>query len=157
MHDFRSINPISYKITNLNSQQVGKFAEYFAKMEMTLHGFDVYTSEVDDKGIDFIVRKNCNEYIDIQVKSLRKPGYVFMPKSKFIPRNNLFLILVTLLDGNPPQMFIIPSSCWNTPDDLFVSRDYKGLKSEPEYGITVSRKNMANLMTYSFEQAIDTF
>src|SRR3990170_2253645 len=43
--------------SELNSLQIGKYAEYFVKMEFTQYGFDVYSSEVDDRGIDFVVRK----------------------------------------------------------------------------------------------------
>ena len=50
---------------NLNHLQIGKFAEYLAVMEFSIHGLDVYTSEVDDKGIDFIVRINENTHIDV--------------------------------------------------------------------------------------------
>ena len=45
-----------YNWDNLNRLQIGKYAEYYAKMEFTSYGFDVYTSEVDDKGIDFVIR-----------------------------------------------------------------------------------------------------
>ena len=38
--------------------QLARYAEYFVKMESTRHGFDVYAAEFDDKGIDFIVRKD---------------------------------------------------------------------------------------------------
>lgn len=40
----------------LNNLQLGKYAEYYAKMELSSYGFDVYSSEVDDHGIDFIVK-----------------------------------------------------------------------------------------------------
>ena len=36
----------------LNRMQKGTFGEYFAKMEFAMFGFEVYTSEVDDRGID---------------------------------------------------------------------------------------------------------
>ena len=55
----------------LNHLQVGKLCEYWVKMFLTLEGFDIYTSEVDDKGIDFIVRLDDAIHIDIQVKSIR--------------------------------------------------------------------------------------
>ncbi len=44
-----------YIWSSLNALQIGKYAEYYAKMEFTLYGFDVFTSEVDDKGIDFFL------------------------------------------------------------------------------------------------------
>lgn len=37
--------------SELSSLQLGKYAEYLAKMEFMKHGFDVYSSEVDDKEI----------------------------------------------------------------------------------------------------------
>lgn len=55
----------------LNSLKVGRYAEYLIKMELTAQGCDVYTSEVDDRGIDFVIRKDYWHYYDIQVKSFR--------------------------------------------------------------------------------------
>lgn len=40
----------------LSRMQLGKYAEYYAKMEFASYGLDVYTSEVDDHGVDFIVK-----------------------------------------------------------------------------------------------------
>ena len=46
----------SKKWSGLNHMQLGQFGEYYAKMEFASYGFDVYTSEVDDHGVDFIAR-----------------------------------------------------------------------------------------------------
>ena len=46
----------------LNRQQVGAFSEYFVKMELTMYGFQVYGSEVDDRGIDFVARYEKGPY-----------------------------------------------------------------------------------------------
>lgn len=40
----------------LTPLQLGAYAEYYAKMEFASHGFDVYTSEVDDHGVDFVAK-----------------------------------------------------------------------------------------------------
>ncbi len=40
--------------SKLNHIQLGKFGEYFAKMEFAKAGFDVYTAEVDDKGMGHV-------------------------------------------------------------------------------------------------------
>lgn len=40
-----------YAWSRLNSHQVGRFAEYFVKMEFALYGFEIYSSEVDDRRI----------------------------------------------------------------------------------------------------------
>lgn len=55
----------------MNKQQVGAFTEYFVKMELTMYGFQVYGTEVDDRGIDFVARYEHGRFIEVQVKSLR--------------------------------------------------------------------------------------
>jgi hypothetical protein len=80
----------------LNNLQLGKYAEYFVKMEFTLFGFEVYASEVDDRGIDFVVRKDEEIYYDIQVKSVRGLNYIFFPKDKFSPRSHFYRVLSTM-------------------------------------------------------------
>lgn len=48
-----------------------------------MNGLDVYTSEVDDHGVDFVVKDKNKRFREIQVKSLRGKGYVFVRKNKF--------------------------------------------------------------------------
>ena len=47
-----------------------------SKMEFTRHGFDVYEPEVDQRGIDFVIRKSEGKYYEMQVKSKRDLAYV---------------------------------------------------------------------------------
>ena len=73
-----------YEWSKLNKLQVGAFAEYFVKMELTMHGLRVYSPEVDDHGIDFVTRTTDGRYLEFQVKSIRgNTRYVFMLKRKF--------------------------------------------------------------------------
>ena len=44
------------KWDKLNQRQLGQYGEYYAKMEFASYGYDVYTSEVDDHGVDFVAR-----------------------------------------------------------------------------------------------------
>ncbi|WP_342559062.1 DUF4365 domain-containing protein [Metasolibacillus sp. FSL K6-0083] len=142
------------KISELNKLQVGRFGEYATKMEFTLYGCDVYTSEVDDKAIDFIIRKD-GQYYDIQVKTCRKLSYVFLQKHVFTLRNNVFLALVFLHEDKAPDFYLIPSTVWEHPDEVFVSRDYdqEGQKSKAEWGINLSKKNLPRLEAYRFENS----
>ena len=73
---------------HLNRLQLGKYAEYVPKMEFVLLGCDVFTAEVDDHGIDFVVRTREGNHCDVQVKSFRYQAgkstpYVFLQRSKF--------------------------------------------------------------------------
>jgi hypothetical protein len=143
-----------YQWSRLNTQQVGAFTEYFVKMELTMFGFQVYSTEVDDRGIDFVARHENGPFFEIQVKSLRSTGYVFMQKTKFSPSEHLYLALGLLFEAQAPQLFLIPSTVWRSPDSVFVDRDYEGLKSKPEWGLNISQKNMPALESYLFERTV---
>lgn len=144
-----------YQWDLLNKQQVGAYTEYFVKMEFTMFGFQVYSTEVDDRGIDFVARHDNGPFIEIQVKSLRSMGYVFMQKTKFSLNENLYLALGLLFEGKPPKLFLIPSMVWMSPNLIFVERNYDGMKSKPEWGLNISQKNMSALEPYLFELAAE--
>ena len=145
-----------YQWSRLNHLQVGRYAEYFTKMEFTLFGYEVYTSEVDDRGIDFVVRGTSGNYYEVQVKSLRGHGYIFFPKDRFTLSPNRLAAVVIFLNDQPPSLYLIPASAWRAPNELLVSRDYEGKKSEPEWGLNVSAKNMKLLEAYKFDSVIQT-
>lgn len=144
-----------YQWGHLNNQQVGTYTEYFVKMELTMHGFQVYSTEVDDRGIDFVTKLGDGPFIEVQVKSLRSMGYVFMPKSKFKPSEHLYLALGLLFEGQSPHLYLIPSTTWRSPDAIFVERNYEGLKSKPEWGLNISHKNMHALEAFRFESSVE--
>jgi hypothetical protein len=144
-----------YQWSSLNKQQVGAYAEYFVKMEFTMYGFQVYRTEVDDRGIDFVARYRQGPFIAVQVKSLRTHGYVFMEKTKFPLHRDTYLALGLLNEGQAPALFLIPSEIWLAPTAVFVDRNYEGLKSKPEWGLNVTEKNMPVLKAYAFETTLD--
>ena len=140
--------------TRLNRQQLGRYAEYYAKMEFSLYGFDVYSNEVDDKGIDFIIRKD-GKYYDIQVKSVRGNNYIFFQKDKFAIRENLFATVLLFTNGQQPKVYLLQSTLWTKSNSLFVSRNYEGLKSKPEWGLNISEKNRDILTDYEFGKVVE--
>jgi len=134
---------------SLSSAQVGRYGEYIAKLELTRMGLDVYTVEVDDHGIDFVVRsRDGARYADIQVKTIRGlSSYVFMPDDKFPPKDNLYLVLVLLSEGSPPKCCLLPRSAWGEGHpDYLVHHDYIGRKSKPECGVNISARAVEELI-----------
>ncbi|MGI9104382.1 MAG: hypothetical protein ACR2IF_18215 [Terriglobales bacterium] len=143
---------VRYLWGKLNKQQVGAYAEYFVKMELTMHGFQVYSPEVDDRGIDLVARLEDGPFVALQVKAVRDFGYVFLQKSKFVLSDQLFLGLALLFEGESPELYLIPSRTWETPNALFVGRDYgEGKVSAPEWGINLSARNKPLLESYLFD------
>ncbi len=142
-----------YDWSRLNHLQLGKYAEYFVKMECVLYGFDVYTAEVDDKGIDFVLRVGDNSYYDVQVKSTRG-DYIFFPKSKF--KKNMLAAVALFRPHQAPNLFLMRATEWETPNALFVSHDYENsTKSKPEWGLNLSQKNMPLLAEFAFDKTAE--
>lgn len=152
--DDTEINSSRFDWARLNHMQIGRYAEYFVKMELTLYGFEVYTTEVDDRCIDFVARREDGIFYEIQVKSVRGFNYVFIPKEKFAIAEHRLLALVILHQNQPPQLYLIPMSAWSTPTKLFASRDYEGKKSKPEWGLNLSSTNQASLNEFRFERTL---
>ena len=122
-----------------------------------MHGLDIYTSEVDDKGIDFVARKGMNQYWEVQVKSLYKSRYSYFAKRAFdVEQANLLIAVVLFVDDHPPNLYLIHAMRWQTPNGLLVSRDYVDKKSEPEWGIQLSKKNMPLLYPYAFDLIVSS-
>jgi hypothetical protein len=155
MAEYAENNP-RYDWSRLNHLQIGKYAEYFTKMECTLYGLDVYSAEVDDKGIDFVIRGSSQRYYDIQVKSSRGLNYIFFPKSKFTLRDNLFAAVILFMPFKAPQLFLIPATAWLSPNACLVSRDYEGLRSLPEWGLNISARTYPILAQYVFDDVVTT-
>jgi len=89
--------------SDLSRQQVGWFAQRLVEMEFCRSGFRVFVPDVDDRGIDTLVFRNDVGYLNIQVKSRREYGYIFVPKARFSPRGDL-LLAVVIFCANEPEM-----------------------------------------------------
>lgn len=140
---------------SLSSLQIGRYAEYYAKMEVASYGFEVYTSEVDDHGIDFVAKySEKSRFFEFQVKSIRRMNYVYLPKKTWhIDNEYLYLILVVFVEGAAPNIYLIPASAWKEPTDLLRYHSYDGehYKSAPEYCVNIALKNMRLLEPYRFD------
>lgn len=147
-----------YIWSKLNKLQVGTFVEYYVKMEFAMYGFQIYTSEVDDRGLDFVARYKNSDFLSIQVKSLRtRNGYIFMKKKYFEPHPNLYVVVGLLTDTEVPNLYLIPSTVWLNPNNVFVNREYGEDKiSDPEWGLNISKKNMPAIEPYRFEKMIES-
>ena len=141
--------------SRLNRLQLGRYAEYYAKMEFASYGYDVYTSEVDDHGVDFVAKSpKDNQYYEVQVKSSRNNTYVFIPKSKMELAADRLVCLLLFADNTIPSVYVIPAAAWESVNALLTSKDYEGLKRSPEWGINISGKNMPLLQQYCIENML---
>lgn len=135
----------------LKRKPFGTYVEYLAKLHFIREGADIYIPEIDDKGIDFVVRQTDGTYLEIQTKARRALHYFFMPKSQFPMQANRFLFLGLFLDkaNADGRYYLIPVTAWQSPNELFKSFDYAGKKSAPEWGLQFAKgKNLPLLERY---------
>ncbi len=148
---------LNWKKDGLTKQKLGVFGEYYAKMSFLSYGISIYTTEIDDHGIDFIAETKKGLF-KIQVKTIRNgTRYIYVRKKYFDCLDpNLYLFVVLLINDKPPFLYLIPSSAWHNEDEkVFVYYDYKGKKSKPEYGINLSKRNLHYLEKYKMENVIN--
>ena len=143
--------------SRLTHMQIGKYAEYYCKMEFTSYGLDVYTSEVDDHGVDFVIKDRRGNFYEVQVKSIRKTNYAFIPKDKIKTDKAHLVCLVKFTDGEMPKLYVFPATVWNNPNEVFVDRPYdkEMQKSKAEWGINYSKKHLDILEIYAAEKTLD--
>jgi len=135
---------------------LGRIGELLMKAEFLKRDFDVYSTEVDNDGIDFVVKNLNKNYFDIQVKATNQK-YIFMKKAVFQPRGNLYLAMLILDQKQNNHFLLIPSLDFlnNTRDSFLVDRNYEGKISPPEYGIYSNGKYLKALIDkYSFEKIV---
>ena len=148
---------LTWSRKELTRQKLGTFCEYYAKMALASYGLSIYTSEVDDHGIDFVAESN-HGFLKFQVKAIRTAttSYVYMPEDHFdIEDEDLFLFLVLLVDGEHPDTYVIPAPTWKKESKLFVYHAaYEGKKSNSEYALNLSNKNKPELEPYRLENMI---
>lgn len=147
------------KWSELSPMQIGRYAEYYAKMEFTSYGYDVYTSEVDDHGVDFVARDvKMDIFYEIQVKSLRKGNYAFIPEKLMDCNDSKRLVcFLKFADGRLPDVYVIPAIAWQNLNDALTYRKYDkpGQSNKAEWGISCANKNLPLLEKYRAEKYLE--
>ena len=134
----------------LTRQQLGRYAEYFVKMEMVMYGLDVYTAEVDQLGIDFVVRAKNGVHYDVQVKSVYQAGQIYLAKQTFNPNDPKMLLVVAVFEElKPPSLYLLRASEWLNLRGCFTSHDKETYQ---EWGLSLSNKHMPFLQDHAFDK-----
>lgn len=154
MQSERNQSHTRYAWSSLNRIQKGTYGEYFAKMEFTMYGFEVYTSEVDDRGVDFVVRRPPGGFFDIQVKTITDMNLAYVNKNKFKQIDSYLVLLVRLHEGEPPQLFVFRGIDWDNSNKLLVYNPYDGKKSAPAYEVHLTKDREEMLSKYSFDRVV---
>ena len=138
----------------MNHIKLGKVAELYAKTEFLKRGFQVYSTEADDSGIDFVAIDSCDKVYKIQVKACRNNSYQYIKEKFFYKTGNFYIFYIRFVDDEDPDMYMISTNAWEKNLSAFVYHPYdNGQESDSEYGIQYSKKNCTEFEEYKIDKA----
>ena len=133
----------------LTRSEVTRVGEHMARAALEHAGYSVV--EANDRGVTDLIASRSGRRTEVTVRALRSLTYTFVEKHRFDLREDRAVALVLLLDGQPPQVFLIPARAWRSPNGILVDRDYADAESRPEWGISLSGRNLPLLGEYALE------
>ncbi len=71
-----------------------------------------------------------------------------------ISDKSLYLMLFLLNDGEHPAISVSRDCVWNDDNSILFIIPYEGKKSKPEYGLSLSDKNIPKLESFRLENMI---
>ena len=127
--------------TKENIGYIGRIGELYAIIEFLYHKFEVYSPEIDNKGIDFVARRG-NTVFEVQVKSVLPKSYTFIKKDKFVNKDTFLICYIRFIEGEVPAIYIIPAPNIVSEDNSGLFADYTNRENNPEYGIKYNQNEM---------------
>jgi hypothetical protein len=97
------------------------------------------------------VRTPSGRSLEVFVSTQRLGGYVFWTKRRFQPASDRFAAIVLLADAADPELYLVPSTEWQSASPPLRDRPNVGKKSEPEYGISLARSFLPALQRYRWD------
>ena len=149
--------------SKLNHLQIGRYAEYLATMRFIEAGLEVYTTQVDDRGIDHLVRYAPGRCLEIQVKAVRNRNLTFVLKKhlgsspeEIEQRLHCGYCMAFFLfeDGSEPDFFLIPGYAWLTSNDLLKDNPEGNKTCGPNFQLNPTKKAQPILDQYRFSTSL---
>ena len=137
------------RYSHLNEIQKGNFGEAYAKMAFALYGFEVYASDCDDRGIDFVVRNPGGRFFLVQVKTTGMTANPFIPKRMFQESDNFLFVAIRLKEDDEPAIYLARGSDWAKSQPC-LGFNARGGKAGPYYEFRFARKYAACLEAFTF-------
>jgi len=139
---------------HLNAIQKGSFAEAYAKMTFTLEGFEVYDSEYDDRGVDFVIRNEVGTYYAVQVKATGNTVNPFVYSKKFQVSEDYLFCAVRLIESEVPELYLAAGTDWNLYKDCLHFNPAGG-KAGPYHEIRFGKKHSEGLKRHKFANYVE--
>lgn len=144
------MNMLPQRYSHLTKVQKGTFGEALAKMAFTLEGFEVYTPEWDDHGVDFVIRRPGGTLYNVQVKTTDPATNPFIYESRFQLSDDFLLVAVRVVDGQAPDLYVARGSEWKTPGRC-LNHNSKGGTAGPYFELRLSPRYTNELARFRFD------
>ena len=131
-------------------------AKDYVKSRFVKYGFEVSLADANYRHTPLIVHTDGNRSYTVKVRAVRNRNYIFERKDKFQLREDLYIAATYFHNGEAPEVYLVPSTVWQTPNALFVGPDYIGKASAPEWGIRLSERTLPLLEPYQIETMVRT-
>ena len=87
---------MAVKWSGLHHIVLGRIAEMYATIEFLKRGFEIYTTEADNVGVDLLAIDNEKNTYMIQVKACRDGNYQFVKEKNFIIKTIILFFILGL-------------------------------------------------------------
>ena len=141
--------------SHLNTIQLGAFGEAFAKMSFILEGFEVYDTEYDDRGVDFIVRNKDKIFYEVQVKTTGTTVNPFVYENKFKNSDTFLFCAVRIIEGELPTIYLAKGSDWEKAFQC-LRHNPSGGNSGAYFEMSFAKKYQSELEKFQIESYIKT-
>jgi hypothetical protein len=101
------------------------------------------------------VRTPSGRALEVFVSTQKVGGYVFWTKQRLELDPDRFAAIVLLIDGEDPELYLVPTTEWRTAGPPFTNRDNLGKRSAPEYGISLAHSSLPMLERYIWTEGAD--
>ena len=118
-----------------------------------MYGYLVFSAEIDDRGVDFVVRNDAGRHFDVQVKTVTDRNYTYITESKF--SESLWICLVVLTEGDHPTLYLFSGRDWNSDTSNLLQRHHFPKSKEAEYGIHIAKKRVLVMKRFAFDQSVE--
>ena len=140
----------------LTRLELHQCAKDYVKSLFVKYGFEVSLADGNYRYSLLMVRTDGNSLYTVKVRAVRNRNYIFERKDKFQLRDDLYIAAAYFHNGEAPEIYLVPSTVWQTPNALFVGPDYIGKASSPEWGIRRSERTLPLLQPYRFDTMVRT-
>ncbi|PSG88197.1 hypothetical protein [Aurantibacter aestuarii] len=123
----------------------------FLNSEFLKFNLEIIPKESGREGVDFILGTNELFFQSLDLDTIDRSAKI-VKKDLGDLRDNLFIILVLIIEEEPRMVYLIPSKdLYQSDSDIFISNDVSLMPSLSNWEIRISIHTIPKLAKYSIE------